>query len=207
MCAWFFGRSKQGGEIAVVSACPECGSQWLAVREGRPACPNPDCPAQVRRGLVHWCAPEVMDIPSGDEAMVALLVQHGLVRDVAELYRLKVKELAALPGLTPESAQQFFDAITASMKRDAWRLLFGLGIPLVGATEAQALTEGFPTVGAVFAAGVPRMIKDAGVSREVAESLVRWHSDSVNRKLVRRLEKFGVNFQSEQFNRAKLAGL
>ena len=67
--------------------------------------------------------------------MVEKLVTRGLVRDVAELYRLKVKELAALPGMDKDSAQKFFDAITASMKRDAWRVLFGLGIQLVGAAE------------------------------------------------------------------------
>lgn len=147
-----------------------------------------------------------MDIAGADEPLITLLVKQGLVRDVAELYRLKLKELAALPGFDQAAAQKLFDAITASMKREAWRLLFGLGIPLVGAAEAQALGAGFPTVDAVFAAGVPRLMKDAGVSREVAESLVRWHSDGVNRKLVRRLEKFGLNFKSEQFDRAKLAG-
>lgn len=223
MKAFIFGRAKRAGEtFHPTQTCPECGSKLLCWRDEfhesqirsvsneedgasrssarrveKLECPNPDCPAQVRLGLLHWCSPEVMDIAGGDEKMVALLVQHGLVRDVAELYRLKVKELAALPGLTAEAAQKFFDAITASMKRDAWRLLFGLGIPLVGAAEAQAVAKGFPTVDAVFAAGVPRLMKDAGVSEAVAQSLVRWYSDGVNRKLVKRLEKFGLNFKSE----------
>ena len=223
MCAWFFGGSKQGGDKVGSPTCPECGSKLFpndgwGERTREPAldtadgsrgraphqntegcCPNPDCPAQVRRGLVHWCSPEVLDIPGGDAELVALLVQHGLVQDVAELYRLKLKELAALPGQTPESAQKFFDAITASMKRDAWRLLFGLRIPLVGAAEAQALAKGFPTLDAVFAAGAPRLMKDAGASEAVARSVVHWFSDSVNRKLVKRLEKFGLNFKSELF--------
>lgn len=225
MSAWFFGRNKQGGDKASSPTCPECGSNLFPAegwggRAREPAtdapdgsrghsphqttewcCPNPDCPAQVQRGLVHWCSPEVMDIPGGGAEMVALLVKHGLVQDVAELYRLKLKELAALPSLTPESAQRFFDAITASMKRDAWRLLFGLRIPHVGAAEAQALGKGFPTVDAIFAAGVPRLIKDAGVSDAVAHSLVHWHSDSVNRKLVKRLEKSGLNFKSQLYTR------
>ena len=84
-----------------------------------------------------------MDIAGGDAAMVEKLVARGLVRDVAELYRLKAKELATLPGMDKDSAQKVFDAITASMKRDAWRVLFGLGIPLVGAAEAQELGKVF----------------------------------------------------------------
>jgi DNA ligase (NAD+) len=159
-------------------------SRSSALRDGPWECPNPDCPAQVRRALLHWCSPDAMDIPSCDVAMVAQLVSTGLVRDVAELYRLKVKELAALPGMDKSSAQKLFDAVSISMKRDAWRLLFGLGIPLVGA---------------VFAAGVPRLMKDAGVSEAVAQGLVRWHSDGVNRKLVNRLFKSGVNFKSELY--------
>ncbi len=171
------------------SSFPDENAEWL--------CPNPDCPAQVRRGLGHWCAPAAMDVAGGDEKLIALLVQHGLARDVAELYRIKVAELAALPGMDQESARKFFDALTASLKREGWRLLFGLNIPLVGAAEALALGRGFPTVDAVFAAGVPRLMQDAGVSEAVAQSVVRWHSDAVNRKLVRRLQKAGLNFRSE----------
>lgn len=188
--------------------CPECGSKLLPDdgsrghsphQAGELVCPNPDCPVQVRRNLLHWCSPEVMDIPGGDEKLVALLVERGLARDVAELYRVKVKELAALDGMDKVSAQKFFDAITASMKRDAWRVLFGLNIPLVGAAEAQALGKGFSSVDAVFAVSVPQLMQDAGVSEAAAESIVHWHGDSVNRKLVKRLFKWGVNFKSKLY--------
>jgi DNA ligase (NAD+) len=206
-----FGNQAGAGKTFHPSQiCPECGSKlWAEADEAEPVwiCPNPDCPAQVRRGLVHWCAPEVMDIPGGDAVLVAKLVGKGLACDVAELYRIKVAELAALEGLDKDSAQKFFDAITASRKREGWRLLFGLNIPRVGAAEAQALGKGFPTVDAVFAAGVPRLMKDAGVSEAAAQSIVRWHSDSVNRKLVKRLEKLGVNFKSELYRApAKMPG-
>ena len=196
--ASILGSGDRGKNFHPSQTCPECGSKLCAeTASDHWLCPNPDCPAQVRRWLAHWCAAEVMDIPGGDAAFVARLVGHGLARDVAELYRIKVAELAALPGMDQVSAQRFFDAITASLKRAAWRLLLGLNIPLVGASEAQALLRGFPTVDAVFAAGAPRLMKDAGVSAAVAQSLVRWHSDRVNRKLVRRLEKFGLNFKAD----------
>lgn len=183
--------------------CPECGSQLTQTAGGNevnPAwrCPNPDCPAQVRRGLVHWCAPAAMDIAGGDENLVALLVRQGLVRDVAELYRLRVKELAALPGMDKDSAQKFFDAITASMKREAWRVLFGLGIPNIGAAEAQLFCQNFATLDALFATGRERLMKLPGVTEVMARSLTHWHGDPVNRKLIRRLEKAGVNFKSER---------
>ena len=137
-----------------------------------------------------------MDIGGGDEKLVALLVQRGLARDVAELYRLRVKELAALPGLDQDSAQKFFDAITASMKREAGRALFGLGIPNIEADEAQLLCQHFATLDALLATGRERLMKLEGVTEIMARSLTHWSGDPVNRKLIRRLEKAGVNFKT-----------
>ena len=140
-----------------------------------------------------------MDIAGVDAAVVATLVNKGLTYDVAEIYRLKLKEIAALEGMNPEAAQRLFDAITTSMKRDAWRVLFGLGIPSVGAVEARALGKGFPSVDAVFGAGAPRLMKKAGLGEVVAENIARWYGDGVNRRLVKRLEKAGLNFKSELY--------
>jgi DNA ligase (NAD+) len=137
-----------------------------------------------------------MNIAGVDSALVGTLVGKGLAYDVGEIYRLKLKEIVALEGMSPEAAQRLFDAISASMKRDAWRVLFGLGIPTVGAAEATALSKGFPSVDAVFAAGVPRLMREGGVNEVVAENIVRWYGDSVNRRLVKRLEKAGLNFKS-----------
>lgn len=137
-----------------------------------------------------------MEIPGGNAALVAKLVSHGLVCDVAELYRLKAAEIAAIDGMDGPSARQFFDAITASMRRDAWRLLFGLSIPLMGESEARALGRCFPTVGAVSVAGVSQLTLDAGIPEAAAQSVVHRHGDPVNRKLIVRLRKAGLNFKS-----------
>jgi len=196
-----FGANDPKGRVLHANkTCLECGSKLCANLDGVEQvwlCPNPDCPAQVRRGLLHWCSPAAMDIAGGDEKLVAVLVRQGLVRDVGELYRLRVKELAALPGTDKASAQKFFDAITASMKREAWRVLFGLSIPNIGAAEAQLFCQHFPTLDALFATGRERLMKREGVTEVMALSLTHWHGDPVNRKLLRRLEKAGVNFKSD----------
>ncbi len=138
-----------------------------------------------------------MDLAGVDAGFVVTLVGKGLVRDVAELYRLRVPEIAALPGVDKGSAQKIFNAITASQKRAAWRLLFGLSIPLVGEAQARSLCEHFKAVDNVFAASVERLIQADGVSKAVAHSIVQWHSDGVNRRLVRRLFKAGLNFKAK----------
>jgi DNA ligase (NAD+) len=195
-----FGKQTGDGKIFHPSkTCPECGSKLFAeagsdVENWR--CPNLDCPAQIRGRIEHWCSRGAMDIGGGDAALVAQLVGKGLVRDVVELYRLKMGEIAALDGMHKSSAKNFFVAITASQKRDAWRVLFGLDIPQVGVDEAKSLCRQFASVDNVFAASAERLIKAEGVSEVVARSIVHWHSDSVNRKLVRRLFKVGVNFKA-----------
>jgi len=196
-------RNQPGGEKVFhpTQTCPECGSKLCAEKGTEDwRCPNPDCSAQVRTTLTHWCSPGAMDIAGGDATMVAKLVGKGLARDVAELYRLKVAEVAALDGMDKDSAQKFFDAITGSLKRDAWQLVSGLGIPTVSAGEAKALGRGFPTVDAVFAAGVERLVKEAGISETVAQNIVIWHGDPVNQRLIERLRKAGLNFKSAIHN-------
>src|SRR5690606_14249268 len=118
--------------------CAECGSKLFRELDGDEwRCPNLDCPPQVRARLEHCCSPAAMDIAGADAALVVKLVGTGLARDPAELYRLKVAEIAQLEGMNLQSAQSLFDAITVSQKREGWRLLFGLSIPHVGAKEAQ----------------------------------------------------------------------
>jgi DNA ligase (NAD+) len=191
-------------ELHASKTCLECGSRLARDTDNNELnavwhCPNPDCPPQVLKRIILWASPEAMYIKDCDAALAAQLVSRGLVRDATEFYRLKLKEIEALSGLDKGSSQKFFDAITASLKRDAWRLLYGLGIPTIGVEEAVALGKGFPSVDAVFAAGAPRLMQEAGVSATVAENIVRWYGDSVNRKLVKRLEKAGLNFKSELY--------
>jgi DNA ligase (NAD+) len=187
-------------ELHESKTCPDCGSQLARETSATTAeadwhCPNPDCPPQVLNRVALWASPEAMDIQGCDAALVTQLVQRGLVRDAAEFYRLKVGEIAALEGMTKDRAQQIFDSITASMKCEAWRVLFGLGIPKMGADEAQALCKHFRTLDALFATGRERLAKLEGVTEIVARSVTHWYGDPVNRKLILRLEKIGVNFK------------
>src|SRR3989449_689964 len=123
--------------------CPECGSK---VSRAAPTaasvggdegvvwrCVNPDCPAQVRGRIEHWCARGAMDIEGGGEVLVRQLVKAGLARDVADLYSLKLSEVANLERMGEKSAQNFLDGVEQSKKRDLWRGPFLSGVlPLVG---------------------------------------------------------------------------
>ena len=192
--------------------CPECGTK-VARTEGADdeegvdwRCVNPDCPAQVRGRIEHWCARGAMDIEGGGEVLVAQLVKSGLARDVADLYSLKLAELAALERMGEKSAQNFLDGVEASKKRDLWRLLFGLGILHVGAGVAKALGKAFSTLDDLFATGEAQLTEIEDVGEVIARSLAHWHGDAGNRKLIERLRKAGLNFQSALYNPSAALG-
>jgi DNA ligase (NAD+) len=169
-------------------------------------CVNPDCPAQVRGRIEHWCSRGAMDIEGGGEALAALLVKSNLVRDVADLYELKLEAVVALERMGEKSAKNFLDALAASKSRDLWRLLFGLGILHVGAGVAKSLARHFPTLDDIFAASAEQLTEAEDIGEVIAQSLVNWHGEARNQKLIERLREAGLNFKSELYRPAAPAG-
>jgi len=189
------------------STCPECGSKVSRTGGGGTEggesvvwrCTNPDCPAQVRGRIEHWCSRGAMDIEGGGEVLVRQLVSQGLVRDVADLYSLKLHEVSGLERMGEKSAKNFLDGVEASRARDAWRVLYGLGILHVGAGVAKALGRGFASLDEVFAASVDQLTSCEDVGEVIANSILQWHGDPRNRKLLERLRRAGLNFASELY--------
>jgi len=200
-----FGNEADKGKIFHPSShCPECSSKlWADAGAAQPVwrCPNPDCPAELRARIAHWCSPGAMDI-AGGEALATQLVKSGLVLDVAELYRLKPGELTRLEHLDAQSAKNILKAIAASKQRDLWRVLYGLRILHISADAAQSLGRRFPTLHHVLEASAGQLREAEDVGEEIAQSIVHWYGDSRNRDLIKRLEKAGVNFKSETYRPA-----
>ena len=229
-------KKRGGGEkkFTFPKTCPECGSKvskasgWgerprepeNKTPDGSPGvsphqtedeyairrCVNSNCPAQVRGRLEHWCARGAMDIEGGGEVLAAQLVKSGLVRDAADIYSLKMEQIAALERMGEKSAKNFIDAVAASKSRDMWRLLFGLGILHVGAGVAKALARHFATLDQVFAAGAEQLTETEDIGEVIARSIVNWHGDPENRKLIERLSQAGLNFKSSLYQPAAKAG-
>ncbi len=193
--------------------CPECGSNISRAAGAVPGdegvvwrCVNPDCPAQVRGRIEHWCSRGALDIEGGGEVLVRQLVASGLVRDVADLYTLKLSELVGLERMGEKSAQNFLDGVAASKSRDLWRVIYGLGILHVGAGVAKGLGRCFRTLDDMFAASVDQLTACEDVGEVIANSIVQWHGDQRNRKLIERLRRAGLNFTSELYQDASRAG-
>jgi len=196
--------------------CPECGSALERPEEEVVwRCPNPSCPARLRRSLEHFAGRRAMGIDGLGEALVDKLVSEGLVRDFADLYALTVQTLADLTFeaqprkksdddagttrvLTPrrfgeKSAATLVAQIDRSRTNELWRLLFGLGIRHVGERGAQALADAFGTLGAVAAASQEQLQAVPDIGPVVAASVRRFFEASETQALVARLQAAGLN--------------
>jgi DNA ligase (NAD+) len=189
--------------------CPECGAEVSRTGVGGEdvvwRCTNIDCPAKIRGALEHWCSRGAMDIEGGGEVLVRQLVEAGLARDVAELYSLKLDQVAGLERMGEKSAQNFLEGLEASKKRELWRLIYGLGIFHVGAGVAKALARQFPSLGELRKAGVEQLKELDEVGEVIAQSVHDWFRQPRNEALLEKLGAAGLKFESETYHAKKTA--
>ncbi|HEV2210519.1 MAG TPA: NAD-dependent DNA ligase LigA [Verrucomicrobiae bacterium] len=193
--------------------CPECGSKVSRAPGSGEAdegvvwrCVNPDCPAQVSGRIGHWCSRGAMDIEGGGEVLVRQLVTARVVHDVADLYALTLEQVAGLERMGQKSAQNFLEGVEASKHRELWRLIYGLGILHVGAGVAKALARCFPDLDALFAASEEQLTDCEDVGEVIAGSIVQWHRDESNCKLIDKLRRASLNFTSDLYKPNAPAG-
>ncbi len=182
--------------------CPECGSAVVKTTgaTGEAAavwrCVNPDCPAQTRGRIEHWCSRGAMDIEGGGEVLATQLTKNKLVRDVADLYSLTMEKLLTIERMGQKSAQNFLDALETSKKRELWRLIFGLGILHVGAGSAKALARSYSSLDELANATIGQLTETEDIGTVIAQSIHQWFGSSKNRELIGRLRAAGLNFKS-----------
>ncbi len=174
-------------------ACPEC--QGVLERTGEESdtyCVNPACPAQTREQIVHFASRSAMDIEGLGEQRVVQLLTSGLIRDVADLYELRVESLQELEGLGLLSATALVEAIALSHSQPLSRVLIGLGIRHVGPVAARSIAATFPTMPELLHASSDDLAAVDGVGAVIAASVVTFMEDPENRTLLERLETSGL---------------
>jgi DNA ligase (NAD+) len=175
--------------------CPVCGGDVVrAEGEAASRCMNTNCPAKLRESILHWSARGVMDIDGLGDALVNQLVDQGLVKNVADIYRLTAEQLIELERMGQKSAEKLIANIGASRGKPLPRILSGLGIPFVGERTAQFLAEEFGDLDQIAAADEDQLQKAEEVGPKVAQSIRRFFHESHNRALVERLRKEGFSF-------------
>ena len=189
--------------------CPECGSKIHHVKgEVAYRCVNAACPAKRRESLLHFAGRHAMNIDGLGDRIVDQLVEKNLVKDVADLYSLKLETIAELERMAEKSAQNLLDEIEASKKNSLARLIFALGIQFVGERTGQLLAENFSSLREFAEATEEQLIEVPEVGPKVAASIVEFFSEAANRQLIKKLEKAGVRPTAEKrvVKSAKLEG-
>jgi DNA ligase (NAD+) len=188
--------------------CSVCGNKVVRTEgEVDYRCVNADCPAKLLGTILHFASRGVMNIDGMGDALVTQLTERGLVKNVADIYKLTKDDLLSLERMGDKSAQNILDEIEASKKLSLERVIYGLGIRFVGARTAQFLAEHFGSMEALAGAGIEELQNVNEVGPRIAESIVEFFSIPVNRKLVERLGEAGLAFKGKKKERGtKLAG-
>jgi DNA ligase (NAD+) len=189
--------------------CPVCDGEVVRV-EGEAArrCININCPARLKETILHFAARGVMDIDGMGEAVVDQLVEKKLVKNVADIYQLKVEDLIALERMGQKSAEKLLANIAASRQSPLPRILNGLGIPFVGARTGQILAETFGDLDKIAVAEEEELQRAEEVGPKVAHSIRQFFREEHNRNLVERLraERLTFTYEIKQLG-ATLKGL
>ncbi|MFH1833888.1 MAG: NAD-dependent DNA ligase LigA [bacterium] len=176
--------------------CPSCGTAVVrAPGEVAVRCPNPGCPAKRAEAVKHFVSRGAMDIDGVGDKLVERLLELGLIRDAADLYGLEPAQLAELERLGEKSAANIISAIDVSRGRPLARVVFALGVPHVGAENADLLVRRFGSMTALMAASVEEMSETPGIGPVIAESVWHFFHDPGNVDLITRLQAAGLKME------------
>ena len=203
-------HGKEEKRFRMPEKCPECGTKIHKDEEGVAyRCVNVSCPARRRESLLHFASRHAMNIDGLGDKLVDQLVEKGIVKDFADLYKLDVDTLAGLERMAEKSAQNLIDEIAASKKNSLARLIYALGIRFVGERTAQLLAAHFGSMDKLAEANEEELTGVTEVGPKVAEGILEFFSEHANRKLIDRLRAAGVNMKEERAapKSAKFAGM
>ncbi|MCY7163405.1 NAD-dependent DNA ligase LigA [Streptococcus mitis] len=189
-------ESKRVSEekLDIPTNCPSCDSDLLHFEdEVALRCINPRCPAQIMEGLIHFASRDAMNITGLGPSMVEKLFAANLVRDVADIYRLKEEDFLLLEGVKEKSAAKLYQAIQASKENSAEKLLFGLGIRHVGSKASQLLLQHFHSIENLAQADPEEVASIESLGGVIAKSLQTYFATEGSEILLKELKEAGVN--------------
>ena len=192
--------------------CPECGTPLVRV-EGEAAwrCPNEaGCPPQIKGKIEHFVSRKAMNIDGLGEETIDLFYQKGLLKNIADIYDLKLEDIAAQERLGEKSAQNMLTGIEASKQVPWARVLFALGIRMVGETTAKKIARVYNNIDTLQWATAEQLCAIEDVGPQIAENIVAYFNDMRNLEILERLRQAGLQFEGEAAEEPqsdKLAGM
>lgn len=186
-----------GNEIyQIPKVCPSCNSE-VTREEGEAAyrCTNIECPAQLRRNLIHFASRDAMNIDGLGKAVIELLLSEGLINSPADIYKLQKNDVMNLERMGEKSAENLIGAIEKSKQNDLSKLIFALGIRNIGAKAAEILAEKFKTMDNLINAKPEDIDVLEGMGETIANSVVEFFAHEPNIETINALKQLGVNME------------
>ncbi len=199
-------RSGDLVEYRMPTECPTCGSELVRLEEEVALrCINPNCPAQLKEGLIHFVSRNAMNIDGLGEKVIRQLYDAGLVHTIADLYKLEKESLLKLERMGEKSVTNLLAGMEKSKENSLERLLFGLGVRYVGSKAAQTLSEHFGNIDALMSATMEELIEIPDIGEKVADSIVRYFEEPQVRALIAELKTLGLNMEYKGLRKEDVA--
>lgn len=189
-----------GEKVQFITRCPECGTPLVRF-EGEAAhyCPNETaCPPQIKGKIEHFISRRAMNIDGLGPETVDMFYRLGLIKDAADLYRLTVDDIKDLDRMGQKSAENIVNGIAASRSVPFERVLFALGIRFVGETVAKKIARSFKSIDEVEQATLETLVNIDEIGEKIAQSIVSYFANPLNRSLVERLKEAGLQFSRSE---------
>lgn len=199
-------------KVEFITTCPECGAKLVRI-EGEAAhyCPNEaNCPPQIKGKMTHFVSRKAMNIDGLGEETIDLIYRKGLVKNIADLYTLKLIDLALLERLGDKSGRKILASLEKSKTVPFERVLFALGIRYVGETVAKKLASALENIDKIMSATAEHLACIDEIGEVIAQSVEDYFKEPANRELVERLRSYGLQMEISKEKAAlktdKLAG-
>lgn len=195
-------KSKRTGrekEFHMPKKCPVCGAEIFKPEgEAIARCTNATCPAQVMGRVRLFTSREAMDVEHAGPALIDQLVAKGLIKDAADLYTLDKADIMKLERMADKSAQNVVNSIQASLDRSLDRLIYALGIRMIGKRTAQILADHYSDIDSLAGANEEELSKIHEIGPKVAASIVTFFKQKGNQHLIDKLKKAGVRIKEQR---------
>jgi DNA ligase (NAD+) len=193
-------KLRDGSERKFVmpTHCPDCGTKLVKSKETEAIwrCPNENCPSRAWKLIQHFASKAALDIDGMGEKNVIALINAKLIKDSADLYKLKKEDVLKLERFADISAEKLVKAVESKKNPPLERFIYGLGIRQVGVQTAIDLAMHFKTLKRLSSATIDELSEVEGIGDVVAESIVEWFSEPRNERLLEKFEKYGVKPES-----------
>lgn len=193
-------RSSQATPITFITHCPECNTPLVRNEgEAQHYCPNAyGCPPQITGRIQHFISRKAMDIEGLGSETVELMFRAGLIHNYADLYELKAEQIQDLERMGTRSAQNIIKGIEKSKEVPFERVLFALGIRMVGETVAKKLAKTYKSLQALRTTSYEALIQIDEIGDRIAQSVIEFFANDLNKAILERLERYGLQMEIQE---------